>query len=196
MELVKIATGEPITRAQIEAEWIAAQPATILVEQTIDGENGPELVLVETPNHPEFPLPEDLWRFDLTEFGVTVPIQTEPPVAGEGEKVERDGVELVAGEWRVKWRTRPLTAEEQRELVPASITRRQARIVLSRHGHLAAVEEAIAAMPGQAGEEARIDWADALEFRRDYPLIETMRLLRGLTEEQVDDMYIEAAAIV
>lgn len=79
--------------------------------------------------------------------------------------------------------------------VPASVTRRQARIVLSRHGYLATVEAALAGMEGQAGEEARIEWADASEFRRDHPLIAAIAAILGLTEQQIDALFIEAAAI-
>lgn len=72
MELVKIATGEPTTRNQLEAEWIAAQPATVTVPDTIEGENGPETVMVEIDNHVDFRLPFTLTNDLLAPFGVTI----------------------------------------------------------------------------------------------------------------------------
>ncbi len=179
MEIAKIADGQvekyPVGTAEVEAAVIAAQePGNEYYFRLADGPNVP----------------------DLSEFGYTVIEPVDPPEAGDGEVAVRDGIEQYEpGKWRMVWIVRPMTAEEKKALVPVSITRRQARTVLSRHGYLATVDAAIAAMPGQAGEEARIDWADALEFRRDYPLIETLRLLLVLTDEKVDDMYIEGSAI-
>lgn len=72
---------------------------------------------------------------------------------------------------------------------PDAVTMRQARLALSRAGVLKAAEDAIAAMEGQAGEEARIEWAYAAELRRDHPLIAAMAEALGLTSEQVDDLF-------
>lgn len=107
MELVKIATGEPITREQIEAEWIAAQPATVMVPQTVsrphiverEDEEGnliketvyrDEVVEVEIDNHVGFPLP-----FNPSDHGVMLVEPTAPPALGPDEVAERDGVENV-----------------------------------------------------------------------------------------------------
>ena len=86
MELVKIATGEPITREQIEA----AQAASGL----------------------ELALPDDLTGVDLSGFGAVVAEQTEPPAPEPGEVVERDGYQKVGGVWRWKWLVRSATGAE------------------------------------------------------------------------------------
>ena len=129
MELVKIATGEPITREQIEAEWLAAQPATVMVPQTVsvphfvdgeDDEGNPiketvyrdEVVDVEIPNHAEFSLPYDLTGVDLSGFGAVIAEPTEPPATEPGEVVERDGHQKVGGKWRWKWLVRSATGAE------------------------------------------------------------------------------------
>lgn len=75
--------------------------------------------------------------------------------------------------------------------VPPFITRRQAKLALHSAGLLDAADAAIAA----AGVEAQIDWADALEFRRDYPLIAGIGSSLGLTSEQIDDLFREAAKL-
>ncbi len=79
--------------------------------------------------------------------------------------------------------------------VPEEVTRRQAKTALSRAQLLSAADAAIAAMPGQAGEEARIDWADAGVFRRDNPLIAAMGEALGLGPDAVDDLFRSAAAL-
>ena len=80
-------------------------------------------------------------------------------------------------------------------IVPASITPRQGLIVLSRAGLLATVQAAIAGMEGQAGDEARIEWEYATYWRRDWPLLESVASGVGLTSEQVDDLFVQAAQI-
>ena len=130
MELVIIATGEPITRAEIEAAWIAAQPATVTVKQPVtvervvtgeDAEGNPteqtifveELVDVEIDNHVEFPLPDDLTDVDLSSYGAVQVEPVDPPVPGPGESVDRDGIEAAGpGRWCYKYAIRSLTAGE------------------------------------------------------------------------------------
>lgn len=79
--------------------------------------------------------------------------------------------------------------------VPQSVTMRQARIALSRAGVLKAAEDAIAAMPGQPGEEARIEWAFAAELRRDHPLVTSLGDTLGLDAAAVDDLFRSAASL-
>lgn len=71
------------------------------------------------------------------------------------------------------------------DLMPQVVTRRQAKRALLAAGLLDDADAAIA----QAGEEAQIDWADALEFRRDNPLITAIGGALGLTSEQIDDLF-------
>lgn len=75
------------------------------------------------------------------------------------------------------------------------VTMRQARIALLDAGLLEAVRASVATMPGTEGERARIDWEYALEVRRDWPLISYMAGDLGLTDEQVDGLFVAAAAI-
>lgn len=85
MQLIKIATGEPITRAQIEAEV------------SVDGV--------------ELALPYDLTGVDLSDFGAAVVTPTDPPSVDADEVAERDGVENVGGVWRQKWSARNILPE-------------------------------------------------------------------------------------
>jgi len=79
--------------------------------------------------------------------------------------------------------------------IPQTVTMRQCRIALLDAGLLESVQSSIATMPGTEGERARIDWEYAQEVRRDWPLIAYMAADLGLTDEQVDAMFVAASAI-
>ena len=90
-----------------------------------------------------------------------------------------------------------ITAEDPviAPIVPASITPRQGLIVLSRAGLLESVQEAISVMEGTSGKEARIEWEYATYWARNWPLLESVASGLGLTSEQIDDLFIQAAQI-
>jgi hypothetical protein len=79
--------------------------------------------------------------------------------------------------------------------VPESVTMRQARQAMLSAGILSQVDALIAAMPGEDGESARIDWNHARDVKRDWPLIGALGPQLGLTEQQIDDLFIYAASI-
>lgn len=79
--------------------------------------------------------------------------------------------------------------------VPQVVTMRQARISLSRAGHLAQVEQLLAAMEGQAGEEARIEWEYSQEVHRNKPFVVQIGAGLGLTSAQIDELFIAAAGL-
>ena len=80
-------------------------------------------------------------------------------------------------------------------VIPQSATMRQARLALLGAGLLAHVNAAIEAMPGIEGEAARIEWEFASEIRRDSPLVSGLSEALGLTSEQLDALFIEAAKL-
>lgn len=75
--------------------------------------------------------------------------------------------------------------------VPLTITRTQARLVLHRAGLLDKVLEVIAA----GGVEAQI-WYEAAEWNRASPVLAGMAKALGFTDEQVDNLFRAAGAIV
>lgn len=79
--------------------------------------------------------------------------------------------------------------------VPDAITMRQARLVLLRAGLLSAVDEAIASMPGVEGEAARIEWEYAMEVHRQSPLVAALGHAIGLTEADIDDLFMRGAEL-
>lgn len=75
--------------------------------------------------------------------------------------------------------------------VPATITRTQARLVLHRAGLLTEVLKVIEA----GGVEAQI-WYEAAEWNRSSPVLAGMAQALGFTDEQVDNLFRVAGAIV
>ncbi|WP_336810940.1 hypothetical protein [Bosea sp. MMO-172] len=75
-----------------------------------------------------------------------------------------------------------------------NITRRQLRLWLVRQGiALADVEAAIGSLPAPVRAEAQIEWADASAYERSNPLIGSIGAAIGLSPEQIDDGFRDAA---
>lgn len=81
--------------------------------------------------------------------------------------------------------------------VPASVSARQIRLWLIRHGvSLAQVDAAIDAIPdAQQREECRVEWDYAPYVERSHPMLVPLAAALGLSESQVDQAFREAAAI-
>jgi hypothetical protein len=82
---------------------------------------------------------------------------------------------------------------EPEPVVITTITMRQAKLTLSRNGLRTEADEAIAAMEGQQGEEARIEWQYASTLNRDHPLVAALADTLDLSDEYVDELFAEAA---
>lgn len=78
---------------------------------------------------------------------------------------------------------------------PRVVTMRQARLALFRQGLLSTVTDTLALMPGQEGEEARIEWEFSSMVERDRPLVQSLAIGLGLTEQQLDDLFALAASL-
>lgn len=79
--------------------------------------------------------------------------------------------------------------------VPKSVTMRQARLALLGAGLLTTVNDAIAAMTGVQGEAARIEWECSKEVQRDRALVQALGPTLGLTDAQLDALFVAAHAI-
>ena len=81
-------------------------------------------------------------------------------------------------------------------IVPIFITPRQAEIALLQAGLLDDVVSAIASIPDETTRRiAQIEWAKAQEVRRDWPLLNQLATQIGLTPDQIDDLFRQAALI-
>ena len=75
--------------------------------------------------------------------------------------------------------------------IPQSVTMRQARLALLGAGLLDTVETAIAG----AGPAAKIEWDYATEVQRSAGLVPAMATALGLTDAQIDALFVTASTL-
>ena len=80
-------------------------------------------------------------------------------------------------------------------VVPSSVTMRQARLALLGAGKLAAVQEAIDALPEPTKTAAQIEWEYSNEVQRHNGLVAALGPALNLTSDQIDALFIEAAKL-
>ena len=126
--------------------------------------------------------------------------EIEPP--STSETVEPGGLRanytgIPGSEWLVLPYSTPAPTPipEPTPIVPEQITPRQGYIILSRYGLLAPVKAYFAALEGQEGEEAQIELEFAQEWKRSWPTLINAAHAFGLTDAQIDQMFIEASVI-
>lgn len=79
---------------------------------------------------------------------------------------------------------------------PSVVTMRQARLALANAGLLAGVDAFIANMTDPAQKEAaQIEWGYAQTVRRDHPLLIAFAQFKGMTDAQIDDLFLKAAEL-
>lgn len=129
------------------------------------------------------------------------PEDDQSPALGEFERygaetltVDADRLVVVVVRDIVPWSDEEIAAH-RKAMVPGAVTMRQARIALSRAGLIPAVEQALATMEGQAGEEARIEWDYSSQVFRHKHFVIGLGASIGLTEDQIDELFITAAGI-
>ena len=75
--------------------------------------------------------------------------------------------------------------------IPQIVTMRQARLAMYNAGILANLDASIAA----ADEYTKITWEYAQEVHRNNPYVISLGASLGLTSEQIDNLFIEAAKL-
>lgn len=97
------------------------------------------------------------------------------------------------------WALLPDSTDDLPDLpaVPERVSPRQLRIWLVTHGvSLDAVSAAIAAIPDETQRQiARIEWDHSPYYERNHPMLQAVAGWLGLTPEQVDDAFREAATL-
>lgn len=88
-----------------------------------------------------------------------------------------------------------LSYEELPEPVPQKLTARQARLALHSIGKLADVPAAIAALPEPQKTNAEIEWEYATYIERNNPFVAVLASALQLTDEQIDQLFIEGAKL-
>lgn len=79
--------------------------------------------------------------------------------------------------------------------VPESVPMRSARLILYKAGLLNLVQTYIDSLTGEGAEEAKINWEFALNVSRNDPLVKQLIPSLGKTEEEIDQMFIEASKL-
>ncbi|MBB3997193.1 hypothetical protein [Aureimonas pseudogalii] len=116
------------------------------------------------------------------------------PPAGSIQRPDRSGVGIG---WRYDTSSDVFAASvEPAPSVPETVTMRQARLALLRAGLLKRATDAMAALPGDAGEAALIEWEYATSLRRDHPLVAGLGRTLGLDDATIDNLFRAASQIV
>ena len=80
--------------------------------------------------------------------------------------------------------------------VPASVTMRQARLALLGAGLLDDVDAAIASIPDETTRRAaQIEWEFSNEVQSNNGVVAALGPLLGLTDAQIDDLFLTAAQL-
>lgn len=137
---------------------------------------------------------------DMRARGHYVEPTPQPEYDPETQRIEQGRIEQDEdGAWHQAWVVRDLTEEEIEEQnrvpVPDSITPRQARLELLNEGLLSQVDDAINSLESPDKERAAIEWEFAENIERDSPWINNIGKALGLTQDQIDEMFIAAAQI-
>ena len=116
-------------------------------------------------------------------------VETEPPETEPGQRAYWNG-----SEWLLDPSDASLIAEIElaKWRATAKVSRFQARAALLGAGLLTSIETAVA---NSGNAFAQLAWADAIEFRRNSPTIAALAGLVGLTDEELDDLFLAAAEI-
>lgn len=80
-------------------------------------------------------------------------------------------------------------------VIPASVTMRQARLALLSAGLINNVTTAINALASPQKEAATIEWEYSQEVHRDKPFVSVLAVALGLTDAQLDDLFLTASTL-
>ena len=134
--------------------------------------------------------PQNIKAETLAEYGAyTYTVDPRP----SNDIVNEGGFELRDGQWFKTWDARDYTAEEKRSQMV--VTARQARLALASIGKLTMIADAIALIPEPDKTQVAIEWEYATTIERTSPWIETMRPALGLSEEEMDQLFVQAAEL-
>jgi len=81
------------------------------------------------------------------------------------------------------------------KVIPYEVTMRQARLALLKNGLLDMVDAAIESLPSQQKEEARIEWGYSSAVVRDRELVRMIGAALGLTNDELDGLFIFASTL-
>ena len=117
-----------------------------------------------------------------------------PSPATELQIATIDGTDVIDGKRVIKWSVRDKTAEEveaeRKASVPSQITPRQCRLQLLSLGLLDEVETMC-----NANREMQIWFEYSLDFQRSHEMVTAMGTQIGMSESDMDNLFIEASKL-
>lgn len=139
--------------------------------------------------NPQVSFPEQIPEATLAQYGV-FPVEPTPRPSGIGRLSYVEGQpEFVDGSWEQTWTPVEVTIDQWRSRL--RVTSRQFKLALEAMGLFDTINAAMLA----ADRTTQIFWAEANEFERSHPLIAAFAAQLGFTDEQVDDLFVQAGAI-
>ena len=143
-------------------------------------------------NFPLTPAPDDLLPFGIVEVLAGV----QPEYDTDTQTVVELAPVLDAGQWREHWEVQDVPMPEREARLAnrrggMKCSRAQGQLALLQAGVLDALEAWVATQ----SRATQIEYAARGEWRRDWPLVATGATALGLTEEQVDELFILAATL-
>lgn len=132
-------------------------------------------------------------------IGLVTLVDDEPDYDPFTEKLMVGAIESDAGIWYQRWIAVPMTSQEiidyKKALVPQAVTMRQARLALLNANKLSDVQVVINSLPEPQKTKAQIEWDYSQEVQRSNGFVAVIGPALGLTEDQIDDLFILAATL-
>jgi len=141
---------------------------------------------------PSFSFPSEMTEDDIAFAGLLQVVPTAPPAHDPAtHQAVPVAPVLDGGIWLQQWEVIPLPPPA----VPAAVTMRQARLALLGAGLLDDIDAAINSLPSPQKEAARIEWEYSREVQRHNGFVSVLAPMLGLTEAQIDSLFVEAAKL-
>lgn len=127
-------------------------------------------------------------------------LESPPPAVDNAHVAVKSGVKQdFRGNWIYDWDIVPKSQEQMdaefKATVPLKVTMRQARKALVLAGKLDTVNAVIDSLPSPQRELAKIEWEYSQEVQRTWPLVAQLTGALGMTERQMDELFIHGATL-
>jgi hypothetical protein len=146
-------------------------------------------------DNPQVSFPSTIPDATLAEYGVfPVSPTPQPEIDQNRQTVSEANPVLIDGVWTQAWTVSDIPLDVLRARM--IVTMRQARLALLAAGLLGQVDGAINAIEDPVErQQAQITWEFSTEVERMNPLVTRLGTIFGLTDEQIDDLFILAKTL-
>jgi len=148
-------------------------------------------------DNPDVSLPKNPSDETLAALGA---VRVESVPRPDGDVVTEGQPELVDGVWRQTWASRPFTQAElnaqYQASIPRAVTKRQAKEALIRNGLYQAALDALEGIVDPTEKAiAQNYWSESQEFQRANPVLTQMATAIGMTDADLDDLFLQASKL-